>query len=35
MADILTDIAQSRDDTALTVQTGDVFTGRDIPLKLA
>lgn len=26
MADILTDIAQSRDDIALTVQTGDLFT---------
>ena len=35
MADILTDIAQSRDDIALTVQTGDLFTGRDIAMQLA
>ena len=34
MADILTDIAQSRDDIALTVQTGDLFTGRDIVMQL-
>ena len=35
MADILTDIAQSRDDIALTVQTGDLFTGRDIAIPLS